>query len=187
MIRGSRGKNQQTKRTELPTATEQALRLLPDSASFRADKAIVVSQEDFIRAGAPSCFDLIVGRLEGAIDCDPMIREVKRVSAMRRAGAITQLRLVVAGRRRESPAMVSLCETNRVLVWGLIEPPKVKEYWRLEPEQGGTVVHVILGHEIHGSVIKRLLQSIVGRRRLEQETRQVLGRLKETAEVIGSR
>jgi len=186
MSRDSQKKKQQRRTSGLPTATQQSLRLPPDAASFRADKAILVSQEAFIRAGAPSCFDLIVKRLEGFIDGDPMILEAKPITNIRRVGAVTHVTMNVGGSKLDAPAVISSYEPDRVFAWALTSQPKVKEYWRLQPERGATLLHVTFGCEMSASVIKSLLQSIVGQRRLKRETRQVLGRLKEQAEATGS-
>jgi hypothetical protein len=88
----------------------------------------------------------------------------------------------------ESPAIVTTYKRDSALTWVLTDHPKVKEYWRLEPKPWGTMVRFTLGLELEssGSIIKRLLQKIVLRRRLAQVGFEILIQMKKVAEATGS-
>ena len=176
-------KRKQIKKTSSSRRASPKLRLPPDAAKFQADKALLVSQETLIRTGSATCFDLLAKRLEEAVQWDPMIVRAEPISDIRgRPGAVSQLTLDLAGRKLESPAVVTLCKVDRAFAWVLTEHPKVKEYWSLEPSADGTVVHVTLGYEIRGWIVNFLLQKLLWRRKLEQELRMMLDQLKRVAE-----
>jgi uncharacterized membrane protein len=86
------------------------------------------------------------------------------------------------GTKLESPAVVTVYKPDRTLAWVLVEQPKVKEYWRLEPDMDGTVVHVTLGYEIPGRGVDRLLKKLFWKGKLEQELGRLLDQLKRAAE-----
>jgi uncharacterized membrane protein len=179
----SRKKRKQMKKSSLSRRANLELHLAPDAAKFEADKALLVSQEALIRTGTVSCFDLVAKQLEEAGQWDPMIVRAKPISdKRRRPGAVSQLTLNLAGRRLESPAVITLCKADRALAWVLADHPKVKEYWSLEPNLGGTAVHVTLGYETRGWIVNRLLQKLLWRGKLERQLSQTLDRLKRTAE-----
>lgn len=187
MVKTSRKKRKQTKKSTLSRTTTRGFRLPPDATKFQADRAILVSQEIFIKTGAPSCFELMMKRLEGPTGRDPMILDAKPMSDARRwAGTATHLTLKLAGRELESPAIVTTYKRDSTLSWVLTEHPKVKEYWRLEPKPEGTMVYLTLGLEVPGSIINRLLQKIIRGRRLAREVREILIQLKKVAEATGS-
>ena len=179
----SRKKRKQIKKTSPSRKATPNLRLPPDAVKFEADKALLVSQETLIKAGAASCFDLLAKQLEEAVPWDPMIVRAEPISDIRRRpGAVSQLTLALAGTKLESPAVVTLFKADHAFAWVLPDRPKVKEYWRLEPSVGGTTIHVTLGYEIHGWIVNRLLQKLLWRRKLEQELRRMLDQLKRAAE-----
>jgi len=185
MVKTSRKKKRQTKKGIQSDRTTQGFRLPPDATEFRTDRAVVVSQEALIRSGAPSCFELLMKRLEEPTGWDPMILEAKPMSDARRwAGTATRLTLKLGDRQLESPAIVTTYKRDSALTWVLTDHPKVKEYWRLEPKPWGTMVHFTLGLELEssGSIIKRLLQKIVLRRRLAQVGLEILIQLNKVAE-----
>lgn len=114
---------------------------------------------------------------------DPIIVRAEPISdTMCRHGAASQLTLNLAGRKLESPAVVTVYKPDRILAWVLVEQPKVKEYWRLEPNMDGTVVHITLGYEIYGCAVNRFLQKSLWKGKLEQELRRLLDQLKRAAE-----
>lgn len=187
MVKTSRKKRKQTKKSTLSRTTTRGFRLPPDATKFQADRAILVSQEIFIKTGAPSCFELLMKRLEQSTGWDPVILDAKPMSDARRwAGTATRLTLKLGGKKLESPAIVTAYKRDSTLSWLLTEHPKVKEYWRLEPKPGGIMVHLTLGLEVPGSIINRLLQKIILRRRLAQEVHEILIQLKKVAEAISS-
>jgi uncharacterized membrane protein len=179
----SRKKRKRIKKTSTSSGATPNLRLPPDAAKFQADKALLVSQDTLVKTGVATCFDLLAKRLEEAVRWDPMIVKAKPISDKRRCpGAVSQLTLNLVGRKLESPAVITLCKADRALAWVLADHPKVKEYWSLEPNAGGTVVHVTLGYEIRGWIVNRLLQKLLWRGKLEQEVRRTLDQLKRAAE-----
>lgn len=189
MVKTSRKKRKQTKKSTLSRRTTRGFRLPPDATKFPADKAIVVSQEAFIRSGTASCFEFLMKRLEEPTGWDPMILDAKPISdAKRWASTTTHLTLKLGDRKLESPAIVTAYKPDTTLAWVLTDHPKVKEYWRMEPATGGTMVHLTLGMELEssGSIINRLLQKIVLRRRLAQAVLDILIQMKKVAEATDS-
>lgn len=189
MAKTSKKRRKQTKKSVLSRRTTRGFRLPPDATKFRADKAILVSQEAFVRTGTSSCFELLLKRLEQSTGWDPMILDAKPMSDTRRwAGTATRLTLKLGGRKLESPAIVTAYKPDSTLAWVLTNHPKVKEHWHLEPKLRGTMVYLTLGLEleISGSIINRLLQKIVMRRRLAQVVLEILIQLKKVAETTGS-
>jgi len=183
MGKSSRKKRKQMKKSSLSRRVSPGLRLPPGAAKFQANKALLVSRETLVKTGAASCFDLIVKQLEEPTEWDPIIVRAKPISDIRRGpGAVSQLTLNLAGRKLESPAVITLCKADRALAWVLADQPKVKEYWSLEPNAGGTVVRVTLGCETHGSIVNRLFQKLLWRGNLERELGRMLDQLKRAAE-----
>ena len=179
----SRKKRKQIKKSSQSSKVRLNLRLPPDAAKFQADKALLISQDTLVKTGAGTCFALLAKALEEPAQWDPMIVKAKPISDKRRCpGAVSQLTLNLAGRKLESPAVVTSYKADRALAWVLADHPKVKEYWRLDPNAGGTVVHVTLGYEICGWIVNRLLQKSLWRRKLGQELRRTLDQLKRAAE-----
>ena len=159
-------------------------RLPPDADRFPADKAIIVSQEISIRATSETCFNVLTKWLEATVQWDPMIVKAVPISDIGlRLGSVTQLTLKLGNREIKSPAVVTLFKAGSKLAWVLTDHPKVKEYWRLEPNTEGTLVHATLGSEIHGSFLVRLCQNWFLRRKLAKELRWRLNRLRIEAEI----
>jgi len=183
MVKTNRKKKKPTKKTVLSGRAKRGFRLPPDATKFQADKAIMVTQGIFIETGAPSCFELLIKRLEEPTGWDPMILDAKPMyNTGRRAGTATSLTLKLSGRKLESLAIITTYKRDSTLSWILTSHPKVKEYWRLEPKPGGTIVHLTLGLEIPGSMISRFFQKIVRGKKLAQKAHEILMQLKKVAE-----
>lgn len=183
MVKTSRKKRKQTRKAVLSGKKEKGFRLPRDATKFQADKAILVSQEMFIETGASSCFKLLMKRLEEPTGLDPVILDAKPMYNNEPwAGTATYLTLKLGDRKLESPAIVTTYKRDSILSWVLIDHPKVKEHWRLEPQPGGTMVNLTLGFEIPGSMISRFLQKIIRRRGLSKEAHEILVQLKNAAE-----
>jgi uncharacterized membrane protein len=183
MSKTSGKKRKQIKKTSPSRRATSNLYLPPNATKFQGDKAIFVSHDILIKSGAVSCFNLIASRLEGSVQWDPIIVRAEPISeSMCRHGAASQLTMNLIGTKLESPAVVTVYKPDRTLAWVLVEQPKVKEYWRLEPDMDGTVVHVTLGYEIPGRGVDRLLKKLFWKGKLEQELGRLLDQLKRAAE-----
>jgi len=176
-----RGYSRKKKRNTAGIRTK--LDLPADAFDFDASRSILVSRELWVRAGAPSCFDLISRRLEGAADWDPMVGDAKLVGERTlHPGAVSSLTLSVAGKELDSPAVITRWKKGGSMAWVLAKHPKIKEYWRLEPEPGGTRVHFTLGLEILGNSVLRPIRRLLLRSRMSREANTKLDRLKSAAE-----
>jgi ribosome-associated toxin RatA of RatAB toxin-antitoxin module len=178
----SKGKKQTKKKAK--TAIRRVdLRLPSDAAEFESERALLITEETLIQASATSCFDVIAKELEEPAGWDPLIVEAKPMSKTKRSsGAVSQLTLDLGGHRLQSPAVVTLYKTDRSLAWVLVNRPKIKEYWRLEPDKHGTVVHLSLGYELSGSIVIRFLQSLFYSRRIKQQVHWILQGLRGAIE-----
>lgn len=165
------------------TTTEPGVRLPAHATAFRADRAVLVSRRDVVRAGAQVCFDLAVGRLEESPVQDPVVVAASPPSGfVRQTGATSYVTVNVGGKTLQSTAIITVHRPDRVLSWVLADYPKFKEYWRFEPDPAGTVVQLHLGYEVPGSVLKRFWQEVIRRRRLEEQARRLLQSMKERGE-----
>lgn len=180
----SRRKKAKTGKKVVPSSkVEPDLRLPPHATAFSADRAVLASEEVMVRAGARSCFDLALKRLEEPPAEDPVILRATPASDVTgRTGAVSYVVINAGGSTLESRAIITLYRPDRVLSWVLTDYPKFKEYWRFEPEPAGTMVRVHLGYEVPGTVLSRFWQEVVGKRRMEGQARRLLEMLKEEAE-----
>jgi hypothetical protein len=187
MKRSNRKKKKQVKKINPTKLSASKLHLPAGATKFPDSKAIFVSQEVVIKAEAKSCFNLLTKRLEENIQWDPMITNVEPISDSKcRPGSISRLTLNLASRQLKSPAVITSYKTNHELSWVLAEHPKVKESWFLMSTIGGTVIKAILGYEIKGWFLNRLVQKLVWKKKLEEILQQKLSKLKMVAEVTTS-
>lgn len=184
MGKTSRERKKQKRKRAQSAIKRAKLHLPSDAAKFESKRALLIVEETLIQASATSCFDVIVKELEEPAGWDPLIVEAKLISEKSRCnGAVSQLTLDLNGHRLQSPAVVTLYKMDSLLAWVLVNRPKVKEYWRLEPNKHGTVVHTSLGYELSGSAVVRLLQRLFFRRKMEQQLHWILQGLKKAVEV----
>ncbi len=178
-----RKKTKTAKKIARSSKVETASPLPPQATAFSADRAVLASEEVLVKAGATSCFDLALRRLEEPSAQDPVIlRATPASDVTRRTGAVSHVVINVGGKTLESRAIITLHRPDRVLSWVLTDYPKFKEYWRFEPEPAGTVVRVHLGYEVPGTILNRFWQEVVGKRRIEGQARRLLEMLKYEAE-----
>jgi hypothetical protein len=127
----------------------------------------------------------LVRRLERSSEWDPMIVQAQLVSEKKRCqGAVSTIMLDLAGKRIESKAVITLFKPNNALSWVLTDKPKVKEYWKLQSNKDGTMIHFSLGYELNGFLVNRILKKSIWERKLKKETQRILEHLKVTAEKI---
>jgi hypothetical protein len=183
MVKTNRKKKKPTKKTALSGRAKRGFSLPPEATRFPADKAIMVTQEMFIETGAPSCFELLMKRLEKPNGLDPIILDAKLIyNTGRWVGTAIRLTLKLDDRKLKSPAIITTYKHDSTLSWVLTGHPKVKEYWHLEPKPGGTIVHFTFGMEIPGSMISRFFQKIVQGKKISQKAHEMLMQLKKVAE-----
>lgn len=176
-----------TKETAPSTTADPGTRLPPHAPEFRANRAVLVSRETLVSAGARSCFDVAIGRLEQPLTQDPVVLEASPPgNGVRRTGGTSYLTISAAGKTLRSTAIVTVHRPDRVLSWVLSEYPKYKEYWRFEPDPLGTLVQLHLGYEVSGSILNRFWQELIGKRRLEEQAHRLLDTVKGAAEAGGS-
>ncbi len=181
-------RREKKKTASLPVSKGEGLRLPPDAAGFPAERVVMVARDTFIEAGAPTCFEVLTQRLEEPAEADPVVLKAQPAAGPGgdwEMGSTTRLTVNLGKRVVESPAVITAYQRNRTLSWVLANHPKVKEYWHLDPEPGGTRVRLTLGQEVSGSALGRFWQTIARGKELTRAAGETLARVKEAAETTG--
>lgn len=181
-------RKEKKKKASFPVSKGEGLHLPPDAAGFPAERVVMVAQETFIEAGAPTCFELLMQRLKEPAGADPVILKAEPATVSGgewEVGSTPRLTVKLGKRVMESPAVITVYQPNRTLSWVLAQHPKVKEYWHLDPEPGGTRVRLTLGQEIFGSALGRFWQTIARGEKLTQAAQETLAQVKDAAEATG--
>jgi hypothetical protein len=181
----SRQKRRKIKKIKLLRRVPTKIDLPPDVNQFQAEKAIVVVKNVFVKASSSRCFDIITRQLEAGEQWDPMISRAEPLTEFRnKTGAMSKIEMYVAGKELDSRALVTYYKANKSLSWVLVDHPKVKEFWRLEPDKDGVTVYLTFGYENRGLFFLRLFKNLFlkRRRKVEEKVVYTLNQLKRIAE-----
>lgn len=146
-------------------------------------RAVTIERSIIIRASAERCFEFISRQLEDTPDWDPTIMWVNPITLKHtRVGSMSRVNFSLDGVREEAVAMIRSFRPNRALLWTSNHSSQLKEEWRLQPEQHGTLVTVNLGYNPVGWIFGRIADKIHMKGKVEKAVSEMLERLKIAAE-----